>query len=106
MEVCNIVQDFPGGSDGKASAYNVGDPGSILGWEDSLEKEMATTPVFLPGESHGGRSLVGYHPRDCKELESTERLHFSSLQCPPIDNYSVASCNFGALTGGDEYTSF
>ena len=29
---------FPGGSDGKASAYNVGD----LGWEDLLEKEMAT----------------------------------------------------------------
>ena len=24
-----------------------------LGWEDPLEKEMATPPVFLPGESHG-----------------------------------------------------
>ena len=23
-----------------------------LGWEDPLEKEMATTPVFLPGKSH------------------------------------------------------
>ena len=34
--------DFPGGSDGKASAYSVGDPGSILGREDPLEKEMAT----------------------------------------------------------------
>ena len=30
-----------------------------LGWEDPLEKEMATTPVFLPGESHRQRSLVG-----------------------------------------------
>ena len=28
-----------------------------LGWEDTLEKEM---PVFLPGESHGQRSLAGY----------------------------------------------
>ena len=28
-----------------------------LGWEDPLEKEMATTPVFLPGESHGQRTL-------------------------------------------------
>ena len=28
-----------------------------LGWEDPLEKGMATTPVFLPGESHGQRSL-------------------------------------------------
>ena len=33
---------FPGGSDGKVSAYSVGDPGSILSQEDPLEKEMAT----------------------------------------------------------------
>ena len=26
------------------------------------EKKMATTPVFLPGESHGQRSRVGYSP--------------------------------------------
>ena len=32
-----------------------------LGWEDPLEKEMAT-PVFLPGESHGRRSQGGYSP--------------------------------------------
>ena len=31
-----------------------------LGWEDSLEKGMATTPVFLSGEFHRQRSLVGY----------------------------------------------
>ena len=47
-----------------------------LGREDPLEKEMATVPVFLPGESHGGRSLVGYSPRDHKESDMTERLHF------------------------------
>ena len=29
-----------------------------LGWEDPLEKEIPT-PVFLPGESHGQRSLMG-----------------------------------------------
>ena len=34
--------DFPDGSDGKVSAYNVGDLGSILDWEDLLEKEMET----------------------------------------------------------------
>ena len=32
---------FPGGSDGKVSVYNVGDPGSIPGREDLLEKEVA-----------------------------------------------------------------
>ena len=51
---------FPGGSDGKESACKAGDLGSILGWEDPLEKEMATPPVFLPGESYGRRSLAGY----------------------------------------------
>ena len=33
-----------------------------LGWEDPLEKEMATTPVFLPRESYGQRSLEDYNP--------------------------------------------
>ena len=35
-----------------------------LGWQDPLEKEMATqpTPVFLPREIHGQRSLAGYSP--------------------------------------------
>ena len=31
--------------------------------------------VFLPGEFHGRRSLVGYSPRGCKESDTTERLH-------------------------------
>ena len=33
-----------------------------LGWKDPLEKEMQPTPVFLPGEFHGQRSLVGCSP--------------------------------------------
>ena len=33
-----------------------------LDWEDPLEKEMATTPVLLPGKSHGQRRVVGYIP--------------------------------------------
>ena len=33
-----------------------------LGWEDFLEKEMATHSSVLPGESHGQRGLVGYSP--------------------------------------------
>ena len=31
-----------------------------LGWEDPMEKEMATMPVFLPGKLHGWRSLACY----------------------------------------------
>ena len=43
-----------------------------LGWEDPLEEEMATHSVFLPGKSHGQRSLVGYDPKDHKESDMTE----------------------------------
>ena len=45
-----------------------------LGREDPLEKEMQPTPVFLPGESHGQRRLVGYSPWSCKEWDTTEQL--------------------------------
>ena len=38
----------------------------------------AETPVLLPGKSHGQRSLVGYSPWGHKELDTTERLHFTS----------------------------
>ena len=37
------------------------------------------TPVLLPGKSHGQRSLVGYSPWSRKGLDTTERLHFTSL---------------------------
>ena len=37
----NVFRGFPGGSDGKASAHNAGDPGSIPGWGRS------------PGEGNG-----------------------------------------------------
>ena len=38
----SLFMGFPGGSDGKESACNAGDPGSLLGWEDLLEEGMAT----------------------------------------------------------------
>ena len=34
---------------------------------------MLPTPVFLPGEFHGQRSLAGYSPWGCKESDTTER---------------------------------
>ena len=45
-----------------------------LGWEDTLEKKIATTPVFLPGKSHGRGSLESYSPRGCKGSDMTEPL--------------------------------
>ena len=47
LEPRKIKFDFPGGSDGKACAYNAGHPGSISGSEDILEKGMATHSSIL-----------------------------------------------------------
>ena len=58
------VSDFPGGSVVKnppASAGDVRDMGSIPGWRRSPGGRQPT-PVFLPRESHGQKSLVGYSP--------------------------------------------
>ena len=54
---------FPGSSDGKVSAYNVGDPGSIPGLgRFPWRRKWPPIPVFLPGKSHGLRILLGYSP--------------------------------------------
>ena len=37
-------------------------------------RKWQPTPVFLPGESHGQRSLAGYSPWGRKESDRTERL--------------------------------
>ena len=53
--------------------------------EDPLEEGMATTPIFLPGESHGKRSLVGYSAWGPKESDITKvtshkLLHMISIK--------------------------
>ena len=40
-------------------------------------REWQVTPVSLPGEFHGQRSLAGYSPWGCKESDMTERLQLS-----------------------------
>ena len=53
-----------------------------LGWVGKIpwRRKWQPTPVLLPGESHGGRSLVGYSPWGHKELDTTELLHSWWLQ--------------------------
>ena len=58
-----IDEGFPGGSGGKVSAFYVGDVGSIPGLGRSPgRRKWQPTPVLLPGNFHGRRSLVGYSP--------------------------------------------
>ena len=64
---------FPGGSSGKESATNVGDMGLIPGsGRPPWRKKWQPPPVFLPGKSHGQRSLVGSGPWGHKESDTTE----------------------------------
>ena len=75
-----IVEGFPGSSEVKASARSAEDLGLIPGSGRSPgEGKWQPTPVFLPGESRGRRSLGGYSPRGHKELDTTEWLHFHFL---------------------------
>ena len=53
------------------------------GWEDPLEEVIATIPIFLPGKSHGQRSLVGYCPwgrRVRYNLETKQTKQKTSLK--------------------------
>ena len=72
---------FPCGSAGKESTCNAGDLGLIpgLGRSPGGRWEWLPTPVLLPGEFHGQRSLVGYSPWGPKELDTTGPLTFSLL---------------------------
>jgi len=59
---------LPGGSDGKESACNAGDLGSVPGLGRSPgEGNVFSTPVFLPEKSPGQRSLEGFNSWGHKE---------------------------------------
>ena len=61
-----------------------------LSWNDPLEKGMATHTVFLPGESHGQRSLAGYNPHGSKESDMTEQQSmctFIATLFAPVKRY-------------------
>ena len=64
----------------------------VSNWEDLWRRAWQPTSIFLPGESHGRRGLVGYGLWGCKELGKTEQLThtdvFLELSCffdDPVD---------------------
>ena len=67
---------FPGGASVKnlpANAEDLRDVGSIPGsGRFPWRRKWQPTPVFLPGESHGQKSLVSYRPWGRKESDTTE----------------------------------
>ena len=77
--IYTCTRGFPGGSDGKESACNARDLGLSPGLERSPREGngyplqystfFCPTPVFLPGDFHGQKSLAGYSPWGHKESE-------------------------------------
>ena len=76
---------FPGGASGKEPTCQCKrhkrpgfDP-----WMRKIPKrrESQPTPVFLPGKSHGERSLTGYSSQGCKKLDMTEAEELMLLNC-------------------------
>ena len=73
LETSTAEQGFPGGLAGKESACNAGDPGSISrlgrppgeGHGNPLQYSRLENP-------HGQRSLAGYSPYGCRELDTTQ----------------------------------
>ena len=76
---------FPGSSDGKEYVCQcrklLFDP-----WVGKIpwRREWLPTPVFLTGEFHEHKSLVGYSPWGCKESYMTERLTLAYLSNPSM----------------------
>ena len=100
---------FPGGASGKEHTCQCRRH-KRHGFSRLVEKipwrrAWQPTPIFLPGESHWQKNLVGYSPRGCKELDTTERLTHSIVhslypwishsQFQPMSCHSVELVNAG-----------
>ena len=74
-EVLFFRWGFPGGSDSKESACNVGDLGLIPGWEDPLEEGMATHSSILVWRISMDRGAwqATYSTWGCKKSVTTEQ---------------------------------
>ena len=81
----------PGGSDGKVSAHNAGDLGSISGWEDLLEKEMAIHSSTLAWKI--------LWMEECNRLQSTgsQRVRHSGMKV----KWALGSITTNQASGGD-----
>ena len=71
-------EGFPGGASGKETDCQCrrGKRHGFSPWVGKIPRRRAwqSTPVFLPGESRGQRSLVGYSPWGCKEWTQLKQL--------------------------------
>ena len=92
---CTLHGGFPGGAVVKNFPANAGDAGE-RGFDPCVRnilwrRACQPTPVLLPGESHGQRSLTGYSPWARKESDTTERLTHTHA-CTHTHTEAMCSC--------------
>ena len=67
------IPQWLSGKESACSTRAPGDAGSIPGWgKIPWRRAWQPTPVFLPGESHGQRSLAEFSPYSCHESDTTK----------------------------------
>ena len=97
-----VFLGFPGGSDSKEFTCNVGDLGSIPGLERSPGEGTLPTPVVLPGEFHGQRSLAGHSPWCCRvghnRATFTFTVPFANVCVLSIYIHTYGNCSFFCLS--------
>ena len=103
-----VFLGFSSATDGKDSACNVGDLSSIPGLERSPGGGHGNPLQYsCLGNPHGQRSLVGYSPWGCKELDMTEQLtlSFSSYLSCTLSVCSVFKATVNLFSrGSDRFT--
>ena len=90
-----VAKGLPGWLRGKSVCLQCGRPGLIPGsGRFPWKRKWHLTPVFLPGESQGLRSLVGYSPRGRKELDTTcgLYLYLATHAASAVAAKSLQSC--------------
>ena len=76
---------------------HVGDAGLIPGLgRFPWRRKWLPTPVFLPGEFRGQRSLAGYSPRDLRDSDTTDGLsaHIVDEQCCVIPRWTTKQVSY------------
>ena len=78
LHIWKFLREFPGGSvvknPPKQETQEMWVPSHVVIGKIPWRRKWQPTPVFLPRESNGQRSLVNYSPWGCKELDMTEEL--------------------------------
>ena len=74
---------------GQLGSHSVGSSGTV---RPTSLPEGAETPVFLPGESHGQRSLAGYGLLGCKESDMTEVTEHPLEHLKLLYSFGIMNC--------------